>query len=131
MAVSLLFNYSFSESDDIMTTNDKIIHSAGKNRTPAKKRFVDFYARFPVRFALKMIVPVAVLIFLIRQADIDLIKTILSKTDIGLFTLSFLILCLRNVIGGFRSQVLLRQKNHHFPLGMLTRIYFIAAFFNK
>jgi glycosyltransferase 2 family protein len=109
---------------------DEIIQPTGKNRTPAKKRFVAFYTRLSVRLILRLIVPAVVLLFLIHKADIDQIKTILSKTDIRLFAFSFLILCLRNVIGGFRSQVLLRQKNHYFPLGMLTRIYFIAAFFN-
>lgn len=60
----------------------------------------------------------------------DKIGEFLAGTDPSIFALSFVVLCARNVIGGYRSHLLLGYRGMHYTTARLTKYYFIGTFFN-
>ncbi|MFC1693362.1 lysylphosphatidylglycerol synthase transmembrane domain-containing protein [Candidatus Latescibacterota bacterium] len=80
--------------------------------------------------ALKLLIPLAIVIYLLLKLDLHETKSILLKTNLWIFTVSFFLLCLRNLIGAYRSKILLAYKKLSYPLGVLTKYYFVGNFVN-
>jgi len=80
--------------------------------------------------ALKIAVPAVILAYLFATLDLSRLWRNLGRTDPILFLSSFGILCIRNIIGAYRSKMLLEHKKLHFPLLTLSKYYFIGNFFN-
>ncbi|MCK4543883.1 MAG: flippase-like domain-containing protein [Spirochaetales bacterium] len=82
------------------------------------------------RLALKLFVPAIILGYIFLKLDMSLLMVHIRRTDLLIFSVSFGLLCLRNVIGAYRSCVLLRFRNLHYSTAALARYYFIGNFFN-
>jgi len=80
--------------------------------------------------ALKIAVPAVILAYLFGTLDLSRLRGDLARTAPMLFLSSFGILCLRNVIGAYRSKMLLEHKGLRFPVLTLSKYYFIGNFFN-
>ena len=83
-----------------------------------------------VKLLIKFIVPVVILTYLFMTLDVSALAVNMLRTNLVLFAVSFGLLCLRNVIGAYRSTVLLRYRDLHFSTAALSRYYFIGNFFN-
>lgn len=83
-----------------------------------------------LRPAVKIIVPIVILVYLFHRLDMVRLWSLVRTLDMPLFLASFAILCLRNVLGAYRSSVLLRFRGLRYGVGVLTRYYFIGNFFN-
>ena len=83
-----------------------------------------------LRIAVKLIVPAAILAFLFHRLDVRSIGGTIARTNPLLFAVSFAVLCLRNVLGAYRSRVFLRHRGLVHSTASLARYYFIGNFFN-
>lgn len=88
------------------------------------------YADKRVRAAVKVIVPAAILAWLFVKLDVSVIARSIARTDPLLFAVSFAVLCLRNVMGAWRSSMFLGHLGMRHTVAVLTKYYFIGNFFN-
>ena len=81
------------------------------------------------RVAIKLAIPLFILGYLFYTRDLSELKVHILQTNPWIFFVSFLLLCIRNIIGAFRSRVLLNYKKLSYPLTVLAKYYFIGNFF--
>ena len=112
-----------------MTNNIKNTHSVSASRKKGNKLKAFLFNKKTV-LVIKLVIPLAILFYLFSALDVSLIKSYIFQTNPGIFLVSFIILCVRNLIGAYRSSVLLKYKGLQYPLTALTRYYFIGNFFN-
>ena len=79
---------------------------------------------------LRIAVPAAVIAWLAKTQDWGQLVGYIRTTDPLLYLLSFVFLCSRNLVGGFRSKILLAHKGQRYSTLALTKYYFIGHFFN-
>ncbi len=83
-----------------------------------------------LKLILQIVIPVIILGYLFLTLDAGAIGAHLARTGPLPFISAFVLLCLRNVVGAFRSAILLKSRGLDFSTGELTRHYFIGFFFN-
>jgi len=94
------------------------------------KHFGASGAKPVITLFIKGAVTIAVFAVILTALDAGRVFRIMARADKTLFFLSLVIFIGRNVVAAYRQQLLLRHKNCHLGLPVLTRLYFIGAFFN-
>ena len=89
-----------------------------------------FFINKNIKFALKLIFPVVVLVYWAQTLDFQLIKSHIIQADLRFLLASLIVISLRNVIGGYRCSVLLKYNKLDYPVMTLSKHYFIGNFFN-
>ncbi|HUT63452.1 MAG TPA: lysylphosphatidylglycerol synthase transmembrane domain-containing protein [Anaerolineae bacterium] len=87
-----------------------------------------FYKK--IRTVIKLLIPFSILFYLFYTLDLTEIKTHILHINSWLFLFSFVLLCLKNILGAYRSSILLKYKKFYYSLLSLTKYYFIGNFFN-
>ena len=94
------------------------------------KSITAFFQHKKTVIIIKLIIPSAILVYLINRVDVSLTKSLIVQTNLSIFVLSFVLLCIRNIVGAYRNSILLKFKKMDFSVAALTRYYFIGNFFN-
>jgi uncharacterized protein (TIRG00374 family) len=79
---------------------------------------------------LKLLLSLALLIFLVQKVKMNAILTALGNAQLKYYLLSMSIYMLSQPLRTLRWGILLRTKGIHLSQGRLLRIYFIGMFFN-
>ncbi len=80
--------------------------------------------------SMRFILPAALLVFLFSVLDTKMVFSAMLDADPLLFLAAFAVLCMRNVVGAWRSLLLVRSRNIPLGLGDLSRYYFMGNFLN-
>ena len=90
----------------------------------------EFFSNPAVRIFLKLLITLSILFYLFSKLDLHIILKLLTRSNLWILLLSFIIFSSRNIFGAFRNKVLLAFKKFDFSVFTLTKLYFIGFFFN-
>ena len=82
------------------------------------------------KIAVKIVITLALLVFLLFQVSWESVQNTLVQAHIGLVILSFAIFFSRSLFGAVRWKALLAVKNYSMSTADLTKYYLIGTFFN-
>ena len=84
-----------------------------------------------LRTLLKAGVTFGVLLFLLNKVDLEVSVDLLAKTDIGVATLSIIVLVIQVGLGILRWHLVMIKKEIHIPVARSARYLWLGSFFNQ